>query len=360
MKAKNNSAKQKKQGLLIGLILLLIVGLGFGARALLLGSVPQGALIDEAHFGYLAWSILETGMDEHQQAYPLVFTGFGDQKLPGQVYSLVPVIELMGLNNLAIRIPSLIAGTLLILAIYSLMRSLRFNKGIAFTMALITATLPWTFLLSRFGFEANSALLLFTLGLAAGFSWLKNGRLLSALLTGLLMGLTWYWYIAFRPVSVVMIGAFLAMAFGHVIVGLGWWRARRQSLSRLLSEEKDLRGRIKRQNYLVGVVALIGIFVALVAPFMLPGTSQSNQARLRQVGLTHDPVIVNIVMENRTFCSEVAPKALCYLTWNKATVLGNALISRWLHVYSPEFLATSGADSDYLRVMDFEIGRAHV
>lgn len=140
------------------IILGLILIFSFAVRFNQIATVPTGALIDEAHFGYLAYSLLETGKDEHGVSWPLLFKGFGDYpKLPMGVYALLPFVKFLGLNNAVIRYPSVLAGTLIVLGAYLLIRAVTSSKRLSLG-ALITATSPWTFVLSRFGFESNLAL----------------------------------------------------------------------------------------------------------------------------------------------------------------------------------------------------------
>src|SRR3989344_5593497 len=105
--------------------LILIVFLGFVLRFLGLGSNPPGLYWDEVSLGYNAYSILKTGSDEHNRFLPIdTFKAFGDCKPPGYIYATVPSIALFGLNNFAVRLPSALAGTILVLVTYLLVKEL--------------------------------------------------------------------------------------------------------------------------------------------------------------------------------------------------------------------------------------------
>ena len=54
-------------------LLLVLVLFSFAIRFLWLDRSPRGLLIDEAHFGYISYSLLETGMDEHGISWPVIF-----------------------------------------------------------------------------------------------------------------------------------------------------------------------------------------------------------------------------------------------------------------------------------------------
>src|SRR3990167_10599272 len=97
----------------IYLILILFVSTLF--RLWGLGKIPEGFHADEAAFGYNAYSLLKTGKDEYGKVIPLVLRSFDDYK--GAIYSYltVPFVALFGLNEFSVRLPTAIAGTLIIL-----------------------------------------------------------------------------------------------------------------------------------------------------------------------------------------------------------------------------------------------------
>jgi 4-amino-4-deoxy-L-arabinose transferase-like glycosyltransferase len=305
-------------------LLLVITLLGFSLRFLWLDLAPRGLLIDEAHFGYIANSLLETGRDEHGISYPLVFKGFGDNKLPAYGYLLVPFIKLIGLNSIAIRLPSAIYGSLFIIAIFLLLKELKFNEELSLWGALIAALNPWSFMLSRFAFESNLALLIFVFGLI--FLLKSSSKWQWGLLGTLLMASTWYVYVAYRPVT--------------VLVGLSY-------LLFLLFKKK------LRYRYFVAYVLL---FVVLIAPLFNPAIANTGEARLKQIGIFFDKGIVLDINEKRTFCTTYLPKYYCYALWNKPLEISKRLVQRFVGVYSPQFLSTQGeasSGSRYLTVESF-------
>lgn len=298
------------------LILLLIVLIGFAIRAWRLDTAPKGALIDELHFGYLAYSLLETGADEHGQRWPILFRGFGDQKLPAYAYALLPVVRVLGLTVQALRIPSLLAGSALILGIAWLLKEWQLGWKWSLWGAFITALIPWSFFLSRIGFESNLALCVYTFGLAAlvrGGKKYHAGWLLSG---GLLLAGTWYSYIAYRPVTVVLLTMVLVV-----------YRVPRKLLA-----------------------SAVLPFVIVCIPLLLPSVIGANSARFNQVGITHDPGLAMEVNEQRTFCSMNLPTIVCYGIFNKPALIAQKLIARTLRTYSPQYLATEGEDETFLTV----------
>ena len=179
------------------LLLIVLFVISFSLRLYKLESVPSGAHPDEASWGYNAYSILKTGKDEHGASYPLIFKAFGDQKLPAYIYSLVPSVKAFGLNNFAVRFPSVLAGSILVALTFVLLMELGFTIPISFLGALIGATSPWLISLSRlFGYDSNLALLFFVLGIFFTLRAVKSKKMFPIVLSGIFFGLTWYSYVS--------------------------------------------------------------------------------------------------------------------------------------------------------------------
>lgn len=147
-------------------ILSVIVILAFFIRVYNVSANPPALSWDEVSIGYNAYSILKTGRDEHQQFLPITaFTAYGDYKPPLAIYLTIPSVALFGLNEFAVRLPSVIFGTLTVLVLFFLVRELLPRvPNVALISSLVLAFSPWHINLSRAGFEANIALFFVVLG----------------------------------------------------------------------------------------------------------------------------------------------------------------------------------------------------
>lgn len=143
---------RKKQRPILLLILILI--LGFFLRSYKLSTLPPGLTWDEAGLGYNAFSILKTARDEHGAFLPITFKSFGDYKPGLYVYLTIPFVALSGLTEVAVRLPSVIAGTLAIFGVYLLVKHL-FDEKKALLAALVLSLSPWHIHFSRGGWEVN-------------------------------------------------------------------------------------------------------------------------------------------------------------------------------------------------------------
>ncbi len=147
-------------------LLIIIFVLGFCLRFFDLSKLPVILNRDEAALAYNALLIQKSGMDEWQTKMPLVFKSFGDYKLPGYVYILSFLFKFLPTNDFNVRLPSALAGSLLIILAFFFARDiLKVNKKSAILMSLLVAITPIFFFYSRIAFEANVALFLFILAI---------------------------------------------------------------------------------------------------------------------------------------------------------------------------------------------------
>lgn len=141
--------------------LILVVALLL--RVLWLEQSPPSVNWDEAALGYNAYSLLKTGADEYGRKWPLTLRSFDDYK--GAIYSYLamPFIALGGLKATMVRLPSVLAGTGLVLLAFLLGKKL-FNRKAGLGAMVAMAVSPVMILLSRTAFEANLALCLLMTG----------------------------------------------------------------------------------------------------------------------------------------------------------------------------------------------------
>lgn len=296
------------------LVLLVICLLGFAIRFYHVATIPKGTLVDEASFGYISQSLLETGKDEHSQSWPLVFTAFGDQKLPAYAYVLLPFIKIFGMNTFSVRLPSVVVGTFLIAVVYFLLVEVGFTRKQSLIGSLITSVAPWTIILSRFGYESNVGLLIYTLGLYFYFRFLNKKQPYLLALCALCMGLTWYAYISYRLVT---------MLLGAIIIAYSLW--------------------YKKATVKNAALYVLTFFVVIL-PLIPYAFGAAGVARFNQVGMFANSGYVLEINESRDFCRRSFPKIICYATINKGTIYARAIVYNYLETFSPVYLFTTGQE----------------
>src|SRR3990170_2242804 len=103
------------------ILLLLIVLMSLFLRFWRLGEYPA-LNADEAALGYNAYSLIQTGRDEHGNPWPIHFQSFNDWKPGLYVYLAIPFIKLLGLTELAVRLPGALLGVGTVAVLYFLVK----------------------------------------------------------------------------------------------------------------------------------------------------------------------------------------------------------------------------------------------
>src|SRR3972149_1225960 len=177
-RAKNLKLRNKL--LLIGIILL-----AFILRFWKLDQYPA-LNADEAAIGYNAYSLQETGKDEHGNNWPIHFQSFNDYKPGFYFYLVLPFVKILGLNEWAVRIPGATLGVLTVLTLYFLVKELfadrqkfsifSFQFSTAEIAALFLAISSWHIHFSRGGWEVNAATFFITFGILMFIRGLRNPK----------------------------------------------------------------------------------------------------------------------------------------------------------------------------------------
>ena len=143
------------------LIIILIVAAVL--RLWRLGSIPPSLTPDEASLGYNAFSILKTGKDEYGTPLPIIFKSFGDYTPGLYVYLTVPFVAVLGLNELAVRLPNALGGVFVVYLLYLLTK--KSSKQFGLVVAFLAATNPWLIYFSRGAWLPNVSLALTLIGI---------------------------------------------------------------------------------------------------------------------------------------------------------------------------------------------------
>lgn len=136
------------------LIFWTIFVIGALFRLLLLGKIPAGVHPDEAFAGYEAYSMLHYGVDSWGYHLPVYFVSWGSGMNVLESYLMMPFVALLGLNEVAIRLPQVLLAILAMPAMYGLLKEAADEKLGLIGMGVLAAS-PWQFMYSRWGCESN-------------------------------------------------------------------------------------------------------------------------------------------------------------------------------------------------------------
>lgn len=293
------------------ILLILIIALAFALRFWNLSSFPA-LNADEAAIGYNAYSLILTGKDEHGNAWPIHFQSFNDYKPGLYFYLVLPFVKLLGLTELAVRIPNASLGVLTVLVVYLLVKEQFKKENFALLSAFLLAVSPWHIHFSRGGWEAGTATFFITVGLWLFIKSANNKFKLNYLVLSCLSFIaSLYTYHAARVVV--------------PLLGLGL----------LIQHWKEIKGQVK-SVLIVGLMSLV-----LLAPLALDLKNGEVGSRAAGVGLFADTGPRSRVEEQRGEQGNyqgVVAKVL----HNKVINYSLAFLKNFTDHYSPDFLFLSG------------------
>jgi len=186
----------------IWFIVFMIVALGFILRFDNINSAPPGVYPDEAVNGEDALRSISTG--HFQWFYP---ANQGREGLFINIQALS--LMLFGINVLALKLPSILFGTLTILGVFLLAREL-FSTRVGLFSAFLVAVGYWAINFSRIGFRA--IMLPFILSFAFYFLWkgLRTRKWTDFAIGGFIFGAGLHTYIAFRIAPAILVVALIS------------------------------------------------------------------------------------------------------------------------------------------------------
>jgi 4-amino-4-deoxy-L-arabinose transferase-like glycosyltransferase len=288
----------KYKSIVICLVLLSLLAV---ARVWYLNTIPTTAYTpDEASILLNAQLLAETGRDEWNQPWPVVFRSFGDSKLPGYLYSVWATGSLFGFSWQTVRVPSVVAGVFLPLAVWWLVRGMGGSKRAAWIASILLVASPWTWHYGTTGYEAHLALLFWIVAITVLIR--RSANWATDLLAAVLIGITILTYNA----PLLLLPALL--------LGVVAWRVARPT--------KALRG-----GMFLLVAGGLAAFVTLAA------SSQKGA-----ISILQDPTLQAVYPEYRARFSGIFQTLL----GNQWVYFAQHVVSRWFASWSWGFLVSRG------------------
>ena len=293
-------------------LLILIIILAIFLRFYKLGSYPA-LNADEASNGYDAYSLIQTGMDQHGHSWPITFQSFNDYKPGLYVYIILPFVKVLGLNEWAVRIPNAAFGVLSVLIIYLLVMELFKDRKFALFSAIFLAISPWAIQFSRGGWEVNTSTFFILFGAYLFIMFVKLHKWQHLFLSILILVLSLYTYHAARVVIPLL------------------------GLSGILIYRKEIYVSANAKKIVLGIIFGILIILPLLKDLSSPGAI----SRVAGVGLFADQGPINRINEQRGEHGNVN-SVLGKIIHNKVINYGLAFANNWTSHFNGEFLFMSG------------------
>lgn len=285
---------------------------------------------EEAALGYDAYSISETGKDHHGNTLPIVaFESFGDWKPSGYFYAIVPFIKILGLNVLATRLPSALAGLGIVIGIFVLLKQilpttyLKNHPYLPHLGMFIAAISPWGVIFSRAAWEVNLATALITWGVITFFSFIKsqNYKMAKFLISIVLLVLAMYTYHSTRVIAPLL---------GLMLIAI-WLSVENHSIKFIDSCKKFFSHNL---SYLI-----TGLIFALllISPFIFSDAATTSQ-RFKETSIFSDLSIIEKSNEGQL----QQPNIFGKIFYHRYLLFGTEIIKNYLSHFNINFLFLSG------------------
>lgn len=294
------------------LILIAIVLFAASLRLWRISEVPPGVNRDEASIGYTALSLLKTGRDEYGRRFPVSFESFGDWKLPLYIYTAVPFVATLGPTELAIRLPSVLAGTATVALTFFLVLELFGSAPLGLLAALALSLSPWHLHLSRVESESNVAVLFVTAALLLFFrSMKKNTRAWMLPASAVLFAATYFTYHGNHATTTLLLAGLLFIY--------------RKSLP---------KGNTR-------IISLI-LFLLLTGFILTKTFGVADRTKIAGISIFGDPAVIHEKIELPRNRASDPDSLLIRLRYNRVTYALQAVTTNYLKSFSPEFLFFKG------------------
>lgn len=290
------------------IVILLIILISIFLRFYGLSDYPA-LNADEAAIGYNAYSLIETGKDEHGNPWPIHFQSFNDFKPGLYFYLVIPFVKFMGLNELAVRIPGALLGVATVFLLYLLVREIFKDERLALLSSFFLAVSPWHIHFSRGGWEVNTATFFIVLGLWLFIKALEKPKFFT--LSSVSFALSLYTYHAARVIVPLLLLGLTLIYF------------------------KKIKTSIKH-FLLAGAIALVLLF-----PLVRDFAKGEVSSRAAGVGLFADTGPLARIEEQRGE-HENYQGLIPRLIHNKPVNYGLAFAKNWFRHFEGEFLFVSG------------------
>ncbi len=303
--------------------LAIIIFSAFLLRFVNLSSNPIGFNDDEAAFGYNAYSIAKTGMDEWGRLLPFpAFESFGDWKLVGYLYPVVISEMIFGPSVFAARLPSALIGVAAVFSTYLLAKELfktdKNSTAYGLISTLLIAISPWHIIASRNAFESD--VLIFTITMSACF---------------FLKALDQHKYFKYA------LGMFIVSFY---IYRSAWVFLPLFAAVLLLTFRKKLTGRW-RSLWKYVAIAAIGLTPIVFLVFTYKGQSRFFQESFIY-GVSKTGIINDVNMRRGACDSSLSP-TVCKLGYNKYLSFTTTYFNNYFENLSPQTYFTKGPANGY-------------
>jgi 4-amino-4-deoxy-L-arabinose transferase-like glycosyltransferase len=199
------------------ILLLSLVAAAFAVRAFLINDIPSGVYPDEAVNGTDALTAWENR--DFRWFYE------NNNGREGLYINLIALsTALFGNTVFALKLWSILAGTLAVLGVYLLGKELFASRRAGIIAAFLMAFSFWAINFSRIGFRASFVALILTFSFFFLFQGIRTKRIAPFVWSGLIFGIGFHTYIAFRLAPAILLVIAIALLLSQQRVIRTYWK----------------------------------------------------------------------------------------------------------------------------------------
>lgn len=291
-----------------------------------LSSVPVHPSLDEATTGYNAYSILKTGGDEYGYKFPVLLRAYDDWRPALYTYLVIPFVKVLGLNVLAVRLPSALLSILTVISIYFLSMLLIKDRGALFSgfslsppiiITFLFAISPWDIYIGRLGHEANAFFAFFMFGVTF-FYWFVEKKL--------------YRYLSLSTVFFAL--SFTAYQNGKIFIPLIVIVLFALYFKKLLVKKFLLF-----LNVFIGIIIILPILIASFGPNAL--------IRFQATNLFSDVSNLQLQSAKRMIIDKQTNNHIGLILDNRRLIYPKLFLTAYVSHINPTWLAFNGGDEQF-------------
>ncbi len=304
------------------LLMAVLLILSFGLRFFRIEQVPSALYFDEVDLGYQARSLIETHKDYRGRQTPFYVLSFNDPRVPIPAYAIALTTLLPLSEELQVRLPNVIIGSLVVLLVFLLIKLWTNNLLISFVVALTFATNPWQLQFSRWAHEGIFTEFFFLSSLYLFYLALKKQRFKYLFFSTILAALMFYTYRTMSLFTPLYILSLVVLYFREI-----------------------------KQFGLKKLIIIIAIFCVIDIPFLLSTTYLAPDIpRIVQVSIFSDKLAPILIQRDREVDSNdyqthiIGKKASpeSFVFHNKLISYAETFLKNYLETFSTSFLFLTG------------------
>ena len=178
-----------------------------------LTTLPTALNVDEAGLWYNVRCLLNWGIDQKENSWPVLFANIWGEQSPAYAYLAFISCKIFGESLFAIRLPAVLNSILVLVFGYLIVDNIFKNKKINLIYIVLYTVTPYFTIISKMALDCNLMLGFSTAFLYCFLKSLDTHNIKWYVVTGFVCGLTFYTY----ALSYLMIPVFLVLSLVYLI-----------------------------------------------------------------------------------------------------------------------------------------------